>query len=342
MGQALLSERGMFYYQAWDLTRDTWRLALADTSFGPKGWTPEALGSLLGKTYVITGASSGTGFEAARILLEKGARVIMLNRNPAKSEEIARELRQRVGESSDVQWIQMDLSDLSSVRRAAAELLACAPRIDALLCNAAVAQVPKQVFTTDGFESHLGTNHYGHFALQAALFERIEDSQGRIVVMSSLGYKMGLKTIQFDDMNWDRNYHQNKTYCHSKLAQMMAAYELQDRIKAAGKQTKVYVCHPGASRTSLIETNANAVSRVMFSVMALLPIVQSAERGAYPMILCATQEGLEERAFYGPTGFMETTGPVGRGALQPYAVEKPVMARLWSVSEAAIGEAWSV
>ena len=112
------------------------------------------------------------------------------------------------------------------MRRAAAEVLETVPQIDALIC-AAIAQVQK--LTVDGFESQLGTNHYGHFLLCNLLFDRIEASSGRVVVVSSLGYKMGIKRIQFDDMNWDKNYHQN-TYCHSKLAQMMFAYALQDKI----------------------------------------------------------------------------------------------------------------
>lgn len=110
-----------------------------------------------------------------------------------------------------------------------------------LICNAAVAQIAKQEFTVDGFESQLGINHYGHFLLVNLLFDKINNSKGRIVVVSSEGYKMGLKKIQFDDMNFDKNYNPMKTYCHSKLAQMMFAYELQDRVKDASKDIEVYV-----------------------------------------------------------------------------------------------------
>lgn len=94
----------------------------------------------------------------------------------------------------------MDLADLSSVREAGGEVLKTVPQIDALMCNAAIAQVPTQEFTVDGFESQLGTNHYGHFVLCGMLFDRIEESKGRIVVVASLGYKMGLKTILQSDM----------------------------------------------------------------------------------------------------------------------------------------------
>ena len=209
-------------------------------------------------------------------------------------------------------YVVTDLASLESVRTAAAEVLEIVPRIDALICNAAIAQVPSQQLTVDGFESMLGTNHYGHFLLSGLLFDRIQQSTGRIVVVASLGYKMGLKTIQFDDMNWDRNYHQNKTYSQSKLAQMMFAFELQDRLASASSDVEVYVCHPGSSKTSLITTSANRVTRLAFELMSRTPLVQPAQNGAYPEVMCATEEGLEQRALYGPTGMLEFVGPSGR------------------------------
>ena len=162
------------------------------------------------------------------------------------------------------------------------------------------------------------------------------------MVVASLGYKMGIKTIQFDDMNWDKNYHQNNTYCHSKLAQMMFAYELQDRLEAASKDVKVYVCHPGSSRTSLIQTSGNLMTRMMFGLMSLSPMVQSAEKGSYPEVMCATEGDLDQRALYGPTGCMEWVGPVGKGTLEPFAYDKAVMAKLWALSEEKTSLSWSL
>lgn len=202
--------------------------------------------------------------------------------------------------------------------------------------------MPKQKLTVDGFESQLGTNHYGHFLLCGKLFERLESSKGRIVVVASLGYKLGIKTIQFDDMNWDKNYSPNAAYSQSKLAQMMFAYELQDRVKAAGKDLETYVCHPGASATSLISTSGGIMTRALWWVMTKTPLVQSAEKGAYPEVMCATETGLKERAFHGPTGWMQTGGPVGTGKLEPHAHDKPVMTRLWDVFVEATGFNWPV
>ena len=147
----------------------------------------------------------------------------MLNRSAEKSAAAVETLKQEFGEDADVSFVRMDLAELASVREAATEVLKTVPHIDALICNAAIAQVPIQKLTVDGFESQLGTNHYGHFVLCGMLFDCIEESKGRIVVVASLGYKMGLRTIQFGDLNWDKNYRANPAYSQSKLAQMMFA-----------------------------------------------------------------------------------------------------------------------
>lgn len=315
---------------------------MADTQFGPSGWTPERLGSLSDKTYVITGANAGTGFQASRIFLSKGAKVVMLNRSAEKSTAAIETLKAEFGASADISFVRMDLADLASVREAAAEVLKSVPRIDALICNAAIAQVPTRKLTGDGFESQLGTNHYGHFVLCGMLFDRLEENNGRIVVVASLGYKMGLRTIQFEDMNWDKNYKANPAYSQSKLAQMMFAYELQDRVKAASRTVDVFVCHPGASATSLISTSGSLTTRIVFGLMSLSPLVQSAQKGAYPEVMCATEKGMDQRALYGPTGRMEWVGPVGRGSLEPYAYDKAVMAQLWERSEKETGFHWSL
>ncbi len=317
---------------------------MPDTTFGTKGWTPERLGDLQGKTYLITGANAGAGFQAARTLLKKNAKVVMLNRSVKKSEMAVADLKKEFGDDTDVSFVRMDLDSLSSVREAAIEVLKSTPRINALICNAAIAQVPTLKLTEDGFESQLGTNHYGHFLLCGLLFERIETSKGRIVVVASLGYNMGLKTIRFSDMNWTEGYGPNAAYSQSKLAQMMFAYELQDRLAAADRtDVKVYVCHPGSSATSLITTSGSRTMRAIWWLMTKTPMVQTAEQGAYPEVMCATEGAIiEQRALYGPTGRMEAVGPVGKGTLNAHAYDKDVMQKLWNVSEEATGFIWMI
>ena len=316
---------------------------MKSNQFGKNGWTPERIGNLQGKTYLITGATSGTGLEASKILLSKGAKVVMLNRNAKKSKEVISDFKKELGNTIDVSFILIDLGEQTSVRKATKEILQKIPRIDALICNGAIAQVPKQVLTVDGFESQLGVNHYGQIKIKKKLFPLIEKSNGRIVVVGSEGYKMGLKTIKFDDMNWYRNYNGNHAYSQSKLAQIMSVYELQDRLKKAGKNNvKVYACHPGASRTSLIKTSGSLITRFIWQLMKLSPFVQSAEKGAYPELMCATEPDLDETGFYGPTGRNYWTGPVGKCKLEPHAKDKAVSYKLWEVSEKETNFKWNI
>lgn len=304
------------------------------TPFGPEGWTPARIGDLTGKTYVITGANGGAGFEATRILLSKGARVVMMNRSAERSSSAIDTLKREFGPDAEVSFVRMDLAELSSVRDAAANLLEAEPRIDALICNAAIAQVATQQLTVDGFESQLGVNHFGHFLLCALLFERIEASSGRIVMVGSNGYKMGDNRIRFEDLNYDQNYSAWNAYAQSKLAQMVFGYELQRRVQAAGKSVEVHVCHPGASRTGLIRDTAGTVTRVL--AILLSPLAQSAERGSWPEVMCATEEGLEPATYYGPTRF-EMVGPVGACPLKAFVLDPQQASDLWALSETKTG-----
>ena len=308
-----------------------------ENQFGKDGWTPERLGDLTGKTYVITGANSGTGYEAAKILLGKGAKVVMLNRSEGRSNEAITKLKSELGSEIDASFILLDLGQLSSVKQAAEKVNTTLPDIDAVICNAAVAQVAKQELTVDGFESQLGINHYGHFLLINLIFAKVK----RVVIVGSNGYKMGSKKLQFEDMNSNQNYHPMNTYCHSKLAQMVFGYELQKRVKEASKDVKVYVCHPGSSRTNLINDSANWLTRFLASILMMLPISQPAENGSYPEVMCATEDNLEEKAYYGPTGFSEFTGPVGACKLEDFVL-KLDGEQLWKVSETATGSSFDV
>ncbi|TYA74961.1 SDR family NAD(P)-dependent oxidoreductase [Seonamhaeicola marinus] len=311
--------------------------------FGKKGWTPDRIDNLNDQVFVVTGTTSGTGFEATKILLSKGAKVVMLNRNPKKAGDTIDKLKQELDNNIYVTNIQMDLSKQTSVKKAAQEILKTVPHIDALICNAVIAQVTKQTLTIDGWESQMGTNYFGNWTLQALLFPLIEKSKGRIVTVGSMGYDMGIKTIKFDDLNWDKDYTPNNAYSQSKLAQIMSMYELQNKLKEAGKiDIKAYVCHPGSSRTNLINTSGSFMMKFIFNLMKLSPLTQSAEKGAYPQLMCATEPNLEQSGFYGPTGRSNWVGPVGAHEIKPHAKDSAVAKRLWELSERETGIKWNI
>mmetsp|Transcript_4729 Transcript_4729/g.15286 ORF Transcript_4729/g.15286 Transcript_4729/m.15286 type:complete len:262 (-) Transcript_4729:201-986(-) len=261
----------------------------------------------------------------------------MLNRSEKKSMEAIAVLEEEFA-GGNVSLIKLDLASLDSVRAAAAAVLAKVPSIDALICNAAIAQVTTRELTVDGFESQMGVNYFGHFLLCALLFDRIEESKGRIVVVGSAGYKM-VDGLSFDDLTFEKSYASNPVYCESKLAQIMMGFELQRRIAAAGKDTRVYVCHPGASRTNLI-ANASLAKRAAYCIISLFS--QSAERGAYPEVMCATQSGLKDGTMYGPTHRWETVGPVGECELAPHAQDQVAAAKIWKMAEEQTQQVFTV
>lgn len=121
----------------------------------------------------------------------------------------------------------------------------------------------------------------------------------------------------------------------------MFAYELQDRIAAANKSIKVYVCHPDASRTNLLMDTVSTFNKVLWSVLSRV-VDQSAEKGACPEVMCATQDGLTFKALYGPTKRADTVGPVGEYSLHEVALDKQMAAKLWTLSEQKTAFNWSL
>ncbi|MDF1814315.1 MAG: hypothetical protein P1V20_19070 [Verrucomicrobiales bacterium] len=199
----------------------------------------------------------------------------------------------------------------------------------------------KQEITADGFECQLGVNHFGHFLLCGSLFARVEESGGRIVVVGSNAYKMGLRKIQFEDLNFDNNYTAWNSYAQSKLAQMMFAYELQRRVQASGKNVQVQVCHPGASRTNLLKETASPFNKIVWSILSRI-IAQSAGKGSWPEVMCATEQEVESEKLYGPTKRSQTVGPIAECPLDACALDRETAAKLWTISEHKTSLNWSL
>lgn len=306
-----------------------------------KNWTPERLADQTGKTFVITGANSGIGFQASKRLVNAGARVIMLCRNLEKANAAAGDLQRSASEAGTVDVVQMDLASLDSVRSAAASVLETAPKIDALINNAGIMFPPRRTATEDGFELQFGVNHLGHFLLTGLLKDRVIESEGRFVTVSSLAHKVGLRRIRFKDPNWESGYQAALAYGQSKLANAMFGYELNRRLEAAGSVSRSFICHPGYSSTNLQSTGPGRFAALMM-IPANLILAQSADRGGWPILLSATDPDAEGGAYYGPRQFREMRGAVGACNMIAPAKDKAAAAKLWALSEQAVDLSWSV
>ena len=149
---------------------------------------------------IVTGSNSGIGFETARALALKNATVVMAVRNLTKGREAAEKIHSE-SENAVVNVMQLDLSDLTSIRKFADEFKGSYSRLDLLINNAGV-MVPPYSKTTDGFELQLGTNHFGHFALTGLLIDLIKQTpNSRVVNVSSMAHAFG--KLDFDDLNWE-------------------------------------------------------------------------------------------------------------------------------------------
>src|SRR5258708_20406431 len=199
-------------------------------------WTAKDLPSFAGRTVVVTGANSGLGEVTARELARVGAKVIVAVRNLDKGNAAA------AGMSGDVEVRKLDLEDLSSVR----EFANTVDGLDVLINNAGIMAVP-YAQTVDGFESQIGTNHLGHFALTNLLLPKMTE---RVVTVWSMVYLFGY--ISLKDLNWkSRPYSAWLAYGQSKLANLLFTSELQRRLDAAGSAVKAHAAHPGYSATNL-------------------------------------------------------------------------------------------
>jgi len=281
-------------------------------------WTEEDIHDLNGKIVIVTGANSGIGFAATKALARKGTHVVMACRNLAKAEAALTTIRELIPDAS-VEVIQLDLADLSSIRKFAREFMDKHQSLHILLNNAGIMWTPK-LQTVDGFELQFGTNHLGHFALTGLLMERLLNTeQSRVVTMSSSGHRSG--TINFDDLQWNHSYSRFGAYARSKLANLLFGYELHRRLRSAGSHVLSACSDPGAVRTNLVSTGlgmdsgggmmkrmASFLIRMMFNIL-LIPLIiltQNADDGALSILYAATSPNAESGAYYGPSGIQRS------------------------------------
>ena len=237
-----------------------------------------------GKVVVVTGATAGIGKEAARGLAGLGARVVLVGRNPEKSEAAAEEIRKAASGSVDV--VLADLASLASVRQLGETLVERYPRIDVLLSNAGVFRMRRAV-TVDGYEETFAVNHLASFLLIDLLLERLKGSApSRVVVVASAAHYG--QTLDFADLNSERRYKAMRAYGRSKLANVMFTYALARRLEGTGVTANCL--HPGFVATSLGSGNRIPVKPFM-ALFRLTGRAISVEEGAdTPIWLCSTPD----------------------------------------------------
>jgi len=287
-------------------------------------WTADDMPDQSGKLALVTGSNSGIGLVAARELARRGAKVIIACRNLQKGEEAAATL------SGEREVRQLDLADLASVRAFAENF--GSERLDLLINNAGVMAPPRRL-TKDGFESQLGTNHLGHFALTGLLVPKLLAApEPRVVTVSSGAHRLG--SIHFDNLQGERHYNNWLWYGQSKLANLMFCFELQKR--AAATPLKSMAAHPGYARTNLQFAGPKWYEQVIMRVTNPL-LGQSAEMGALPTLYAATARDVPGGSFIGPDQMFEQRGYPHIVTAAKKAYDEDAWRRLWEASEELTG-----
>jgi NAD(P)-dependent dehydrogenase (short-subunit alcohol dehydrogenase family) len=294
-------------------------------------WTNENIPDLSGKTAIVTGSNSGIGFEAAKALAKKDARVIMAVRNIEKGEKAAKEIMDAYADSIIV-VAELDLGSLESVKTFANKFNAENQRLDILINNAGVMMPPYST-TMDGFELQFGTNHLGHFALTGLLLPLlIKTENSRVVNVSSSGHKAG--KINFEDLHSNNSYNKMKAYGQSKLANLLFTYELQSKLENAGSGTLVTAAHPGWTITNL--------QRHSGGLNFLNPVFgQKQQMGALPTLRAAVGADVKGSYYYGPRVFLEMQGAPVKVKSNDRSHDTETARRLWEVSEDLTGVVYS-
>lgn len=301
-------------------------------------WDPSKLGDLTGKTYFITGANSGVGFEAAVYLKAKNANTLLGARNEGRGRSAVARLEDRAG-AGEVTFIKIDLADTASIRSAADAVREATDGLDAIVNNAGIMQTPQQK-TADGFEMQFGTNHLGHFLMNHLLFDLVEARSGRIVPVSSIAHRPPAK-IHFDDVMMTNNYSPSAAYQQSKLANMVYGMELHRKLEAAASSVSSIVCHPGYSNTNLQSTGPTGIWPKIYKVTNKL-LAQSAERGSQPLVLAAAGTKARSGGYYGPTGPGDARGKISDCDVAGNFATDPVVGdELWKLSEGLLDISWS-
>ena len=303
-------------------------------------WTVADIPSLHGRLALVTGANSGIGWHTAFELARAGSEVIVASRTEAKGRDAVDRIRQQLPRAR-VRAEVLDLASLRSVEAFAARIDREA-KLDLLINNAGVMSVPKRQVTEDGFELQLGTNFMGPFALTLALMPALLRAPSpRVTAVSSGAANMGLKKINFGDLQWERSYGPWTAYCQSKLADLMFALELGRRSASAGIPLVSNAAHPGYARTNLQTSGRgrqqNLAEKIMEAFMS-----HDAAHGAMPTLRAATAKDALSGSYFAPERMFQLKGdPVPLRIPKP-AQNEAAARQLWEMAERLTGSAWRV
>ena len=303
----------------------------------PDNWNASQMPDLTGKRFLITGATSGIGLAAATELARRNANVVIT----ARSVEKARDAIKKIGPGL-VDYILMDLTDLESVKRAAARVDRA---FDVVVLNAGVMATPFTK-TVDNFELQMGTNHLGHFAFAGLIKNQIKD---RLVVVSSFAHKLG----SFGDNSQEaiRNlclgigkYQKWQVYGASKLANLLFVSEIE-RLRIEKNWSFIPLAvHPGYSDTNLQAVASQmrgAATEEKITMMINKILAQPASQGALPTLAASVYPDLIGASFIGPNGFMEMRGTPKLTRAKALAYDQLLAKNLWQVSEELTKVSWS-
>jgi NAD(P)-dependent dehydrogenase (short-subunit alcohol dehydrogenase family) len=286
-----------------------------------RGFTADDVSAQTGRTFLVTGANAGIGFETARVLAARGAHVVLACRDADRATAAMDRIRADTP-NAELSFQPLDLADLDQVREAAAAVLA-GRRIDVLINNAGV-MIPPKTLTKQGFELQFGVNHLGTFAFTGLVHGHIED---RIVITASLAHKGG--TVDFSDLSATRSYHKLPRYQMSKLANLLHMFELDRRLGAAGRATQAIGCHPGVAITELTR-------HLPFPLRGMTPLAtpffNSAAQGAWPTLQAATGAHVQGGDYLGPQGLGEVSGRSGPARATRTARDPKLVKELWERS----------
>lgn len=311
-------------------------------------WTAQNLPTnLSGKTYVITGTSSGIGTVMAYQLAKRGAVVIPGNRNTEKAHKA---LKKYLKEEDDLSSFSTELLDISSLQsiREFAEKINSDPKItqiDGLILNAGIMALPERKESVDGFELQMATNVLGHHLLTSLLIEKIKQAPSSVIVSttSSASGTVSDKKI-WDDLNAEKKYDAWEVYGLSKIAAVQFRDGLRELLKKAKLDDKIKVIstHPGLTATPLFDAGKGFISNIFRSVKGIFMMTPA--QGALSSLRAVLDDSIPTGSFIGPGGITGFSGnpKIIKEYNRKLALDPILRKKMWGYCDQATHASWKI